>query len=197
MMKAISLAVMLFLTIHSSSALADGPFGVEMGTPIESLKDCSLSDKPGWYKCETLPKTHSAFDFYVLQAHSRIGVCFVKAIGHDTQTNRHGHQLMMATENIAKQLQSVYGNYKHTDNLLPGSIWRDADDWMMSVKEKERFYSFLWEKSDSIPLKNNIKSIYVSASALNTSVGYVAVEYAFDNEKECDKALEEDEKGAF
>jgi hypothetical protein len=172
----------------------DGPFGVDMGSDIKILKTCKSLDQKGMYACESLPKKHSEFESYILQFHESVGICWVKGIGKNVQTNGHGTSLKSKFDEIKEQLDSVYGMSKSDNLLMPGSIWKDSEDFTMSIKQKDRIYSATWENGK---MKANIKSVYLSISVLNATNGYVIVEFAFNNEAMCDSAIKADNAKSF
>ena len=79
----VSLLVFLIgLMSHISLATAEeGPFGVSMGDDISKFSMCTKSKSSGWYTCGSLPKTHSAFESYMIKYHEKTGVC---SINRDT-----------------------------------------------------------------------------------------------------------------
>jgi hypothetical protein len=80
------------------------------------------------------------------------------------------------------------------DVLGPGSIWDEPRDWMMAMLKKERLLLSIWEKG--FP-KSGLKLVGVKATALSREMGFVSVEYSFDNEPQCSKELKAAKASVF
>ena len=166
-----------------------------MGMPISELKNCTQIQIGKW-RCD-VPRPHSAFDTYIVQGHPSTGVCWVKGMTPSIDTNSFGSQLRSKVDEIAAQLNEVYGKGNDRSFLMSGSIWTESEDWMMSLLKEERYYSREWPAAAGTPLPNHLKTIYLFAKATQSSKGYVGLEYAFENEGECEKAIKAEEKGAL
>lgn len=177
-------------------AYADGPFGISMGTPISELKGCSPII-PGKWRCDTVPRPHSTFANYIVQAHPSTGVCWIKALTGEIASNDFGSQLTSRFDEVAAQLDEVYGKGESMSALMPGSIWKEPREWMMALAKGDRYHARKWAAGSGVELKNNIKTIYLGIVARSTSMGLIALEYAFQNEAECEKAIKAEEKGAL
>lgn len=103
----VMLAVPLFC-IGSVSAFADGPFGVEMGSPLSNFTNCEKTDKFS-IKCHSLSKAHYSFNLYSIVATEKTGVCVVVAITPSIASGSYGTELRLEADKIVRQLISVYG----------------------------------------------------------------------------------------
>jgi hypothetical protein len=188
-------SLMLSFDVIAQTKSTDGPFGVLMGSQIDSYKSCKLSDtNPGMYLCTTLPKPHPEFSSYVVQYHYSTGICWIKGLGREYNVSAYGTELIDKVDKIAKQIEKNYGKLTISDYLKQGSIWDDPEDWLMGVRKKERIYGYT---SYSYELKNNVKSVYVGANVVSSDTGRVIVEFAFDNEDACEKAIQDNDGSAF
>ena len=169
---------------------APPPFGVTMGSPISKYRSCEKSEQAGWYTCNTLPRSHASFELYLIQAHPKLGVCFVKGIGKDINRDPRGVRTRAEIEKLATQLEQTYGPHTRIrDVLSPRSDLRGVDDWTQAVEDDERTYSYDWTGGN---YPHDIDSIHVFASATDGQTGYVVAEFYFKNNKLCDDELDKE-----
>ena len=175
---------------------ADGPFGFEGGLSkdiIEKMVGEQLTvsnETPNLYILKSAPKNNSAFETYALVISPTVGLCQIRAIGKDISSNRFGHQLKSQFDELKNSLTSIYGIPKTLDILMPGSLWKDSDDWMMGLYKKDRTLMAEWSSTAKAPLKNSLESVVMQARAQGTDSGFVLLQYSFTNEPQC----EEEEK---
>jgi hypothetical protein len=164
------------------------PFGVTMGSPISKYPSCEKTEQAGWFKCETLPRSHASFEMYIIQAHPTVGVCFVKGIGKDLNRDPRGLKTRAEIEKLVGQLEQTYGRQTRIrDTLSSRSELKAEDDWMAGVKEEERIFSYDWSRGN---YPNNVASIHVFARASDDRTGYAVAEFYFNNDKACDDELD-------
>ena len=190
-MKKILLGALLsFLPVIAFS----GPFGFSNdSTP--SGAHCLQTDDPMWYRCDSAPKAHSDFDFYLIQYHSDVGVCFLKAVGKDIKANSFGTQLTAQMDKIKNQISSKYGSPNgDVDEPRLGSIWTDPEDFMTSILKKERFIFTDWKVDAS---KHGFDQIAMTIKAIVSDEGYVVVEYYYPASDKCDEIVNESEASSF
>jgi len=186
-----------FLLLISTSAFADGPFGVTMGTPIKNYTACQPGDTVSFYRCSTLPRTHPDMEFYIVESWPETGACFVKGIGNTISVDVYGVTLRKKVDEIAAQMSETYGKANKTDFLMVGSIWKDPRDWSMAILKQERYYYHNWSIQTGAQLKDGITRIYVAGKALSTDKGYVVVEFYFQNAASCEDAERRAKARAF
>ena len=182
----------LLALLWSIPAQAQGqaPFGVTMGSPISKYPTCEKTENVGWYKCDSLPRSHAGFEFYYIQAHPKVGVCFVKGIGKDINRDSRGVMTRAEIKKLAEQIEQTYGAHDRVrDTLSSRSSLKNPDEWMMAVEKDERTFSYDWTKGN---YPNNIGSIHVFASATSGETGYAVAEFYFKNEKQCDVELDKE-----
>ncbi|QBG36893.1 hypothetical protein [Litorilituus sediminis] len=181
-------ALLLSLAL-SSAANAAGPFGLEMGMSLKDIGGEAKQIAPGKYSVSSVPKPHSLFDTYIVQVAPDVGLCYIKAIGKDISTSTYGVELKSSFYNLQGKLEKAYGSSKVTDMLLSGSIWNEPNDWMMGLIKKERYLFAIWDAESKATLKNNLAAIAMAAKPSSKSAGYLAVDYSFTNEEQCNSAI--------
>ncbi|HCL3652394.1 TPA: hypothetical protein N2B47_005198 [Pseudomonas aeruginosa] len=181
----------------------DGPFGLEMGLSrdiVEKMVGKTLTPLPGEpnrFSVDTLPKTHNEFERYVLEFSSEHGLCSVMAIGRDIGTDSFGIAVKSRFSELEEGLSSLYGRPEKSDFLLPGSIWKDARDWMMAIRQDERILASSWEASASAPLKSDLKQVFLIAKASSSDKGYLKLQYDFNNENFCEQESKQQKSSAL
>jgi len=178
-------------------ASADGPFGFEMGSQLSKYGPAEPLKQPGLYKFSQAPRTHPAFELYVLKHHPETGICMIRAIGQDIVTSSFGSQIRDEFSNIREQLSSVYGKSGINDFLKSGSIWSESRYWMMSLLKTDRVLQAHWDRKSGAALKDGISEILLSAAASSDEKGYIVLQYRFSNELKCDQLLKKDAAKAF
>jgi hypothetical protein len=172
-----------------------GPFGLwmgmtgnDLGEPLNEVALCK-------FLITEVPKPHSAFESYVCQVTPKLGLSWVKAIGKTIETSSYGVELKSAFESMEQKLSSTYGKQKKLDFLMQGSIWNEPRDWMQSITNKERVLMSEWSKDTGATLIDSLASIALVIDVRDTSSGYIAIEYSFENAVMADAetaALEDD-----
>lgn len=187
------------LNAISESKLAppkQGPFGLIKGLTISDIeamtgKPLSVADESqNTYRSESAPKNNPEFERYVLMISPTVGLCQVRAIGKDLTSNSFGHQIKTAFEGLQTSLKAIYGVPESIDQLLYGSIWKDSDDWMMSLYKKERYLTSEWSSSQTRPLPNDIESLALEARATGSSSAFLYLQYDFNNLSTCREEIE-------
>jgi hypothetical protein len=90
------------------------------------------------------------------------------------QVNSFGDQLKEEFKTIASQLEERYGPSETADFVKEGSVWRDPDDWMMGLRQKERVLQKFWKAPAKAP---SLSAIQLSAEAQGGSQGYLTVTF--------------------
>lgn len=181
---------------------ADGPFGFKQGltrAEVESMAGDSSTLLPGSknaYLLNTAPKPHGAFENYVVVIGDASGLCVVRGIGKDITSSRHGIQLKSSFDEMEATLSELYGASEKTDRLLPGSIWKEPEDWMMGLVKEERYLFAQWPRKGQV-LKNELDSVALGVRAKSSDTGYLVLEYLFQNHEQCTEESKAAEKGAL
>lgn len=189
-----SLCLVLLLTSNNVNA---GPFGVDMGMDIDTLGEPVSVLSTGYYHFTALPKSHPAFEGYVVQATPGQGVCWIKAVGLDIPTNEDGTELKAGFEEMRVKLQRVYGKHDMTNHLDPDSIWNEPEDFMAGILFDDRVYIADWSADYGSTLDDKLIKVGLLAEATENTIGYYSVEYYFENHELCDAEVEAIEQANY
>lgn len=165
-----------------------GPFGLEAGVSVDTIEKMTgqtpriAKESENLYVTSSVPKPNDAFEKYGLVISPTVGLCVIRAVGKTIQTNDYGHQLQSVYGEMRDALAEVYGKPKTYDLLMPSSIWKDPNDWMMGLVKQDRMLQAEWTGPS---MKNNIVSVSIDARATNRDKGYFVVEYTFNNTAAC------------
>ena len=182
---------------------AEGPFGLEAGLTKKNIEDMigaelkPFPDSVNLYTSDKLPKQNANFGMYGLLISPKSGLCEIRAVGRDIDTDSHGLALKSKFEDLKGSLSSLYGKGKTTDVLLAGSLWKEPQDWMMGLLKNERFLSTTWRGTKEMPLKNNIASISIETKAISAEQGYLYIQYLFTNDDICKAEIEAAKKSSL
>lgn len=182
-MKKFTFATVL---ISFSALSMAGPFGLEMGSSLADLKK-QITLKPeniGLYTTQSVPIPHPDFQLYKLIISPNHGLCKIIAFSKNISTSIYGTELVSKFSNIESALTTKYGNPKKFDNLQPGSIWNEPQDWMMGLLKRERTLSSLWTKEERT-LPDNLQAIEIKAIAASTEQAGLMLTYEFTNADKC------------
>ncbi|CAK6699890.1 hypothetical protein OGCDGJMD_02749 [Cyanobium usitatum str. Tous] len=171
------------------STAASGPFGLSKGLRKEDLDIQIVEVKPCFYRAETLPKKHSAFQYYYLQITPVQGLSWIKSIGNPISTNPYGHELRSSFEDMKGKLENIYGRPEMVDFLMYESIWNEPRDWMQAIQNGERRLAARWDNGKPKVLPSEIESIFLYVAAEDAYTGYIAIEYAFANYDASEKEI--------
>jgi len=187
--------ILIALSLFGAITHASG-FGIEMGKSPPEYGCEAQADNVGIYSC-VAPKPHSAFEAYMVQASDKHGICWVKGVGKDISDNGYGTSTKSKHSELQSVLTKAYGEISDTsDFIMPGALWDDANEWLMSINQKQRFYSVSWADLD-VPGKPQLDTIYLGVSAVGSSKGYVFLEYYSKVYEECEKANVDSESSAL
>lgn len=177
-MKKCSLS--LFVGIFITSFLIAGPFGIDMGDSFSKLEEKGFAplqlDTVGYYFV-TPKEMHPDFDIYLVRIDASEGVFFIKAVGKNISDNQYGTNTKFKFRDIRNALETNYGKSELTDILLPRALWKNADDWLMSIRQSERIYFTVWESKVGSVIPPEFKSIYLAVQADSSTKGYLVLEY--------------------
>jgi hypothetical protein len=166
-----------------------GPFGLEMGMQRSDLPDQGKEITPFKIQVTEVPKKHSYFKSYVLKFGPKRGLCYIKAVGKDIKTDEYGTELKKAFSNMEFKLQGIYGQYKQADILRTDSSSDDADEWMESLKDGERILAAYWDNGKGSAMKGSLASVILAAQGASEEVGYLVIDYKFDNYAQCESEI--------
>ncbi|WP_455233444.1 hypothetical protein [Geopseudomonas aromaticivorans] len=173
------------LAVAAGAAHA-GPFGLEMGESLAQLQGRMALTKVGEYQygAKATPKSHPAFEEYLLVITPKHGLCKVMAATPDIKSSSFGTEVQGKFESLEAAVTSRYGAGEKLDFLKKGSIWDDPNEWMMALVKKERSLMTYWGGKGK-SLQDNVAMIQLSAGAHQSSAGYVTLGYEFKNSDSC------------
>ncbi|WP_340617519.1 hypothetical protein [Xenorhabdus entomophaga] len=182
---------------------ADGPFGLQAGLTKKNIEDMTgsnlvpIENSVNLYVADKLPKKNTEFKTYALLISPTAGLCQIRAISKNIKTDSYGISLKSKFEDLKISLDSIYGESKKADFLLPDSIWEKPQDWMMGLYKEERFLSAEWESKSETLEKNYLDSIALEARANDRSDGYLFLQYNFENNKKCKEEIDNTKKSSL
>lgn len=171
-----------------------GPLGLEMGTPRADLEKrialSPLKGNPFVFSANTVPNSHPDLTGYTLLITPHHGLCKVIATTGPIETNGFGDALIEKFKAFERALEAKYGVPSNRfDFVRHGSIWKRAEHWMMGLLKQDRTFSTYWtEEKQALPDK--LKSIGLEGRAIQSDVGYIQLNYEFQNVTECLEAMQ-------
>ena len=174
----------------------DGPLGLKKGLSRAELEKV-IPLEPGKsmsYISKTAPMPYEKFILYRYLISDTHGLCSVRALTSDIETNVFGTGLKDAFNQISEPLSEKYGKATFsTDYVRKGSLWTSGEDWMIGLMKGDRELSQTWfaktgsDRNAPVPanLPPGLENISLEAQANSMDKGFVMIEYAFDNNDQC------------
>ncbi|STR58387.1 Uncharacterised protein [Klebsiella pneumoniae] len=181
----------------------EGPFGLEAGLSKKNIEDMigeelePMANNVNLYTANSLPKMNAGFEAYGLLISPTVGLCQIRALGKDIDTDSYGFTIKSRFKELMESLSSIYGKAKENDFLLAGSIWKDPRDWMMGLYKHERYLSAEWKGTAEAPLKSKLTSVSIEARANSSDKGYIFLQYNFNNSDVCEAEVEAAKKSSL
>lgn len=185
-----------FILISTSVIASAGPFGIDQGTEKEQLNNLEATERPFRFMIAP-PRPHPRFDQYHVKIHPRTGVCMLTALGVTINSSVYGTELQEEFKKIRGQLAEVYGPSTLADFLNLGSIWNEPRDWMIALQKNERTLQAAWDKGSNANLKDGIVEILLTAQAFDDEQGWLALQYRFANEAQCQNLIDKEAAKSF
>lgn len=163
------------------TAAAAGPFGIEMGTPIERLDVAKPSTHSG-YELNSVPKPDPAFVRYAVRAPSKFGVCMVKAMS-ETHLGSGTQAVERSRARLIEHLSKLYGppSSQH-DQPLVDAVRFDA---RLPIEESDGKVGTVWSSDDGTPLPGNITTIILEVVSVDNNHYAFFVTFGLENESPC------------
>lgn len=167
----------------ASGPAVAGPFGVDMGDPVEKHFVQPL-EKPNQYRTWTLRGGHPEADHYILVATPQGGVCAQLVVLKDNLGDRDGARVRGQMQRTAAFLEARYGKPASAyDELEPGAIWTGPDEYAMALARKERRLARYWLELKPNP--DRVRHVTLSGQAHGGDTTYVHVLIEFENRDAC------------
>lgn len=139
------------------------------------------------------PRSVTGFEGYAVYATPQTGVCMIKAIGADFERDGYGTNVRDRFEELNGLLNNKYGTGELLDYLRAGALWDEVDEWVMAIRQNERFYQAEWLVGDD----NGIDDIIMAIRALSSNTSYISLQYRFANMEDCRAEAQEVEAGGL
>lgn len=192
--KLITTAATILLFVSATGASAQA-FGIEKGTPIESLE--VVREISEFKFSVTVPKPHSEFESYTVFATPEAGVCKVTGIGKDHDNDRYGTTVKSAFADLCSALTGIYGASKNFDFIKNGALWDGPEEWVMALRQNERHLTTFWTEDEQSDLPEGLDGVSLSVSALSSDLAYILLGYEFDNMDECIRIRDNQDEGGL
>jgi len=172
MLKTITIAIM-FTALSAISAHADSAFGIEYGGELPSGSE-DIGD--GYFFVASPPKPHSLFETYAVIHTAETGVCMITAISTTFENDKYGTKAKSAYDELVVSLDKKYGPVGDMwEELKAGALWDEADEFAMSLLQKDREHS-RWFKP-SAASQNEFDYVQILIGAEDGSSTYVRLDY--------------------
>ena len=165
-----------------------------MGTPLAEL---DVKENTPKTLLNSVPKPHPKFDNYAVWGSTESGVCAVIALSKLYEDDRFGINVRSDINEIASALEKVYGKSELVDFRHPSGIWDDVDEWVMSIKQNERVYSFVFEDVGSTQQGANLDYLEATVVALSSDTSMIKLQYKFENFDQCEKEINAEANSSF
>jgi len=158
-----------------------GPFGLSKGMALSDFGGKAKKVDSINYVLTEVPSPNAHFKEYRIAISDTLGLGKIVAVGKTIDTNPHGDQMREEYEAVLDLLKRKYGRPEILEHLRSGSIWRDAGDWMMALRTKERVLVAFWLKSEGCDLPDSLEAVALEVVGLSRDKGFVTLSYEFDN----------------
>lgn len=182
--------VAVAVTLSPAAATAQA-FGIEMGTPVSELD--IVHDAGDFYFIVNPPQTVSGFESYIVYAAPEAGVCVVRGLGENYERDGYGISVRERFQELKELLDKKYGGGVLYDGLRPGALWDEVDEWVMAIRQNERYYQAEWEVNDA----KGVDDIIMSVEALSSDVSFIALQYRFSNFEDCQGEARAEDSGGL
>lgn len=161
MKKIITTVILLFLLTVAAFA---GPFGLEFGMTLDEVKQVATinrvaDNKPYMYFITPNKKTN-LLEIYRVNISPKYGVYDISAFGYTVKSDDYGEKIKSEFQKIADLIKINYGEPSSKfDFLKSGSIWKESNEWLTSLRKGERVYSYFWSADSNDKLITPLKTI--------------------------------------
>jgi len=173
-----------------------GPFGTDMGDKKEKFKDLKPYTEQGIegenFKTFLLPKNHSLFEQYILTFGSS-GLARIICVTPILRDDSYGFTAIKRYDTLKNQLSKKYGSPEVKEFLQPGSIWKEPNNFAISIQKKERVHFSRWDNIS----KDNLSSISLGIISQGFNSLAVVLEYRYNNFKDLENQKTKSEEEAL
>lgn len=181
MRRALLIIAMTMIFLSSATYGFSGPFGFYMGMTKEQIGEGLEQTGPNRFQTTSPPRPDRDFYRYGLLIDPELGLTKIVAIGHPIPTSSFGTELKRQFEVLENSLIEKYGKNEKYDFLHDGSLWKRPQDWMLSLKNKERVLTAFWGAEIGSDMKDNLQYIKLEARAIEAEWGGIVFICEFEN----------------
>ena len=186
-MKKIILMLVLMVSITS---FGNEAFGFREGMSLTEIKEKFGSDKV----------SSIGNDIYQVELNNRLveiayavmyegKMCKLKVHTHVEITNIYGDSLKEKYQKFHDNISSKYGTAEDLNFLRSGSIWKEPEDYTMSLLKEERVLNSYWNKEDM--------SVLLTVTMYSKEKFDLGVGYEFKDFKKYVEAKKKEEESQF
>ncbi len=167
---------------------ASGPFGINIKGSFDQVSNWTKLEKEGFFSSNSPPNPHPDFESVVVEAYPNAGVCMVRGVGRNNEGDGAGSAVQNQIEQLAKALETKYGQYESVDLCSGGDISCQSEFWMMNLGNGEVVWGKKWESRSGAMKRAGVKSIYLVAQAADINTSYPIIEFEADQTEACSVA---------
>ncbi|WP_321300997.1 hypothetical protein [uncultured Sphaerochaeta sp.] len=174
-------ALFYLLLLVSLSVLSAGPFGIEMGQSVDTLKRNNLrlellEGTSNFYI--VVPKiSHPVLEFVGVFIGEDGGVIQIVAQSSNFKDSGYGKSIRLAFTDIKNSIDSLLGPSVFIDWIESDSKLADPEDWLASIDYGDRYYFAIWADYTDASLPEDIGEITLLVDAYSRSEGFVRLEF--------------------
>ena len=158
-----------------------GPFGVEMGQPVEG-KDGTDDDGISF----DLLKPPAGFGAMAVYGSETAGACAIRLV-KEVKDDGYGRAMRSAMADLKDLLTEKYGtSTDYEDDIGWLAKWQEPDEWMKALRDGERVLASSWGDFDPTA-HEGVKVIVLMAKAHSSNAGTLQLSYTFWNIDDCKK----------
>lgn len=168
-----------------ASAQAAGPFGLEFGLKLDSLRTKVPVEQTGArfvYKTSAPPIPHESFRSYLMLVTPEHGLCSVTGIGHALSADSDHSRLQVEIDSVERQLAQKYGRPLGAGPNTNESEAREAANKAHAPFDPDR--TVQWT-DDFQPLRDQISLITLKVKLITPTLGRIEVSYGTKSSLEC------------
>lgn len=163
-----------------------------MGDKPEKFSNLTKT-REGSYHTKKMPKEHSLLDEYILNF-ADDGLYEVYGITDSINNDAYGIKAKGIYNKLKAQLTEKYGKPICAEKLFHNSIWKDENDFSMSIFKNERVHFCEWSKEK---LKDNLELIKVAIIKRGQYSLAVGIVYKYINSLNVEKQKLSKEKDSL
>lgn len=171
------------------TAVRSGPFGLEMGQPIDELDidpvlENAGAGEEGLYVLDSVPKPMSQLESYAVVAYPSTGICEIRTISREFVSDSQGHNVRAAINALAEVIDSKYGDHIHrnrcTDNF--------CEFFQQNLRKGTQEFSYEWSTTSEAELPDSIGLVSLSARPGEYNNTFFRLDYFSSELGACDAA---------